>query len=464
MPIQFDPFVASQGLAAGLSGKLPEFLQTQNQKRQIDVEQQKQDAEMQSKVQESQFKDAYAAQQLLANGDYDGIVKLGITRLTMLQGLNADPAETQRVLKIAIAARNGNDEAKALLKGSLDSAVKVGTATGVLKFQKPSDYSSAEDATGVRRYTEGPNTGQIVPGFTTPKEQDSSTIMTTEEKKAAGLPEGNVYQRNKKTGVITQVGGNIKENTDLDPNAWSKTGQDFLAYVPPSEHETIKGISEGMLTVSSLGRGQERSKLMGYVMQYDPTFDQGTVQARFKALNDFSTGKNGNIVRSIGVSLSHLNILGQAADALQNKQFKVFNQMANYFKDQTGQEAPADFAATKQIVSDEVTKAVLGGPGSLADRNGIKESFDAANSPEQLYGVINKYKQLLSGQIEGLRQQYKSTTGKDNFDSFLPPSAIVLNSNNTSSANPVTPSPANIGGGGKEGSDPLGLFLKGKPR
>ena len=61
MPIQFDPFVASQGLAAGLAGKLPEFQQTQNQKAQLDLEKKKQDDEMQVKIQESQFKDAYAA-------------------------------------------------------------------------------------------------------------------------------------------------------------------------------------------------------------------------------------------------------------------------------------------------------------------------------------------------------------------------------------------------------------------
>jgi hypothetical protein len=137
MPIQFDPFVASQGLAAGLAGKLPEFQQSQNQKRQLDLQ-------VEAQVQESQFKDAYVAQQLLANEDYDGIVKLGITRLTMLQGLNANPAETQRVLQIAIAARNGDPDARRLLKGELDSGVKVGIATGVLKAPEKEGVTSVD--------------------------------------------------------------------------------------------------------------------------------------------------------------------------------------------------------------------------------------------------------------------------------------------------------------------------------
>jgi hypothetical protein len=57
----------------------------------------------------------------------------------MLQGLNANPAETQRVLQIAIAARNGDPDARRLLKGELNSAVKVGVATGVLKIPESED-------------------------------------------------------------------------------------------------------------------------------------------------------------------------------------------------------------------------------------------------------------------------------------------------------------------------------------
>lgn len=210
MPIQFDPFVASQGLAAGLSGKLPEFLQTQNQKRQIDVEQQKQDAEMQSKVQESQFKDAYAAQQLLANGDYDGIVKLGITRLTMLQGLNADPAETQRVLKIAIAARNGNDDAKKLLKGSLDSAVKVGTATGVLKFAEKDGVEAVNPEFKIINS----RTGETLQEGT-PKVKEQYRPLTPDEEKIYNPNGDKTLQINTTNKKVEQIGSSPSTNINL---------------------------------------------------------------------------------------------------------------------------------------------------------------------------------------------------------------------------------------------------------
>ena len=215
MPIQFDPFVASQGFAAGLAGKLPEFQQSQNQKRQLDIEQQKQDAEMQTQVQNSQYKDAYVAQQLLANEDYDGIVKLGITRLTMLQGLNANPAETQRVLQVAIAARNGDPEARRLLKGELDSAVNVGMATGVLKapekegvtsvnpeydvidaagnliragIPETKERATAKNALGQRVYIDD---GSIVPGFeaTTPSGSEAADAQQAD---TTSFPDGSI--------------------------------------------------------------------------------------------------------------------------------------------------------------------------------------------------------------------------------------------------------------------------------
>ena len=136
MPIQFDPFVASQGLAAGLAGKLPEFQQTQNQKRQLDIEQQKQDAEMKIKIQESQFKDAYVAQQLLKDKNYDGIIQVGLTRIAMEKGLGVDPSNTQTIVNLAIGAKNGNSQSASLLGSTLNSYVNLGSVTGVLNLPK----------------------------------------------------------------------------------------------------------------------------------------------------------------------------------------------------------------------------------------------------------------------------------------------------------------------------------------
>jgi hypothetical protein len=210
MPIQFDPFVASQGLAAGLAGKLPEFQQTQNQKAQLDLEKKKQDDEMQIKIQESQFKDAYAAQQLLSGEDYDGIVKLGITRLTMLQGLNANPAETQRVLKLAIAARNGDPDARRHLKGELDSAVKVGVATGVLKAPEKEGVEAVNPTFNVINSA----TGKVLQKGT-PEAQDQYRPLTSDEEKKYNPNGDKTLQMNITTNKVEQIGSSPSTNINM---------------------------------------------------------------------------------------------------------------------------------------------------------------------------------------------------------------------------------------------------------
>lgn len=137
--------LALQGLGSGLSGQLPQFLQAQNQRvgleqqaQQLQMQQIEQQQKMAIERQKTMFTDAFAASQLLDTGNLDGVVQLGINRLQMLKQLSQqdpsiDPSDTQRVTQLAIAARNGDEEALELLKGELSNTVQVGQAIGVLQ-------------------------------------------------------------------------------------------------------------------------------------------------------------------------------------------------------------------------------------------------------------------------------------------------------------------------------------------
>ena len=48
-----------------------------------------------------------------------------------------------------------------------------------------------------------------------------------------------------------------------------------------------------------------------------------------KVVKDFSTGKPGQSVRSFNVALSHLDTLGNLADALKNGNIQIINKVAN---------------------------------------------------------------------------------------------------------------------------------------
>lgn len=138
----------------------------------------------------------------------------------------------------------------------------------------------------------------------------------------------------------------------------------------------------------------------------------------------FATGKQGDLVRSFNVAVSHLNTLDGLVDALGNGDVQALNKFGNAIAQQTGKPAPTNFDAAKAIVGDEIIKAIVGGGGALADRENAQNQISRANSPAQLRGVIATYKDLMAGQLRGLKKQYTDTTGRDDFDKRLSPEAI----------------------------------------
>ena len=161
--------------------------------------------------------------------------------------------------------------------------------------------------------------------------------------------------------------------------------------------------------------------VMSRVKELNPDYRAGDVESSIKATKDFATGKNGNTVRSLNVAVSHLDTLGELSDALNNNDINLFNKLGNAYAQQTGNPIPTSFNAAKKIVADEIVKGIVGSGGGVSDREEAANTINAANSPAQLKGVIDTYKQLLGGQLSGLKQQYETTTGKKDFNKFISP-------------------------------------------
>lgn len=161
--------------------------------------------------------------------------------------------------------------------------------------------------------------------------------------------------------------------------------------------------------------------VMKRVGELNPDYRAETYNMQNRGQTAFGTGPQGNVVRAFDVGISHLGTLGQLSDALGNGDVKLVNAARQMWQSQTGQAAPTNFAAAKDIVMDEVVKAVVGANGALGDREGAQRTVSAANSPEQLRGVINTYKTLMAGQLKGYKHQYEVSTGQKDFESHLSP-------------------------------------------
>lgn len=217
---------------------------------------------------------------------------------------------------------------------------------------------------------------------------------------------------------------------------------------PAIVDEVAKHIADGSmqpLTAQAL-RTPAGMLIMARVYELNPKYDAKDYGVQAKALKDFTTGKQGNTVRSLNVAMDHLDTLSQLGDALKNGNMQAFNKLSQSLAAQTGSAAPTNFEAAKKIVSDEVVKAIIGSGGGVGDRDEAAKAFDKASSPAQLAGAINTAKRLMRGQLHGLEKQYKESTGRNDFnDRFLSDSARALDQSSSGTPLPGQgPAAANV--------------------
>lgn len=153
--------------------------------------------------------------------------------------------------------------------------------------------------------------------------------------------------------------------------------------------------------------------------------NQQTFQAGTRAVQAFDTGKQGDTVRSLNVSVAHLETLKELGTALQNGDVRLINAAQQKFAEEFGVPAPTNFDAAKSIVADEVAKGVIGGQTAQQDRETLAASLRRTGSPQAINGAINTFQELLSGQLHGLRKQYETSTGRSDFNEKLFPSTLA---------------------------------------
>lgn len=147
-------------------------------------------------------------------------------------------------------------------------------------------------------------------------------------------------------------------------------------------------------------------------------------KAQQVAIQRFTSGKQGDTVRSFNVLVDHLDTLKEAAGALKNGDIRLFNRWKQTWATNSGNPAPTNFDGVKALVGDEIVKAVVGGAGALADREEVKKDLDKASSPKQLFELVEHYNKLALGQLKGLRKQYETATGLKNFGDMLLPGTL----------------------------------------
>lgn len=219
------------------------------------------------------------------------------------------------------------------------------------------------------------------------------------------------------TQMNSQSPDSIASNATARANNAATINKDYtIAGVGPSgklmpaQESEAQMIAQGKLAPLS-GFALARpggSAIMARVSELAPDFDATTYGAKTKAARDFSTGTQGNAMRSFAVAGQHLDQLNTLVDALDNGNMQIVNKAANAYSAQTGSPAPTNFEAAKDVVGKEVIKAIVGSGGGVAERQELAHQMSQANSPAQLKGVIAQYTSLMGAQHDALLQQRRA--------------------------------------------------------
>lgn len=121
-----------------------------------------------------------------------------------------------------------------------------------------------------------------------------------------------------------------------------------------------------------------------------------------------TSGKDAATIRSLTVVKNHLDLMTALIGRLPvTTDVKAFNWAVIGLAKQMTNEDVSDFNAAKQLIVQEILKAVSGtGASAEADRRELEDVFDPAKSKKALYHVTHTIKELVSGQVEGLTTQY----------------------------------------------------------
>ena len=248
-------------------------------------------------------------------------------------------------------------------------------------------------------------------------------VQTVDEN---GMPATKFAQEDKTTGQwvtadenrtpIQNVKGVVKAGDDVGPD-------------DPAVHVTAKMIGTYRmpgLTSYVVARQPKFAAAVNQELEKQyPDYRPSEYGARNAAARTFAAGPVGNQIQSINTAVAHIGTAMELASALYNGDVQAVNRLRQEFKEQFGQEAPTNFNLARQIVGQEIVKAIVLGGGGVTERQDAQSHIDTAESPEQLQGAARTAKSLLAGQLRSAEKRYEGSVGGTDFkERFLLPETL----------------------------------------
>jgi hypothetical protein len=158
-----------------------------------------------------------------------------------------------------------------------------------------------------------------------------------------------------------------------------------------------------------VSRSGAPSPIMRKVMAINPDYDAKNWQIQGSQLKNFTSGKVADQLRATNTALSHVGLLNDAIDALNNGDLRVLNALGNRLGLETGATPAAVFQTIVGKVGPELAQAY--GEATGGERKVEKGNFDSSLPPQTLRANVAVTAQLLKGKIDSTKFQWQSTPG-----------------------------------------------------
>jgi hypothetical protein len=238
--------------------------------------------------------------------------------------------------------------------------------------------------------------------------KDNFDIKTIKD----GMGNETAVKINKATGETTPIpaapGASVGSLGDM-----TKTGEAYLATLPPQQAGIVKAMVEGrQAPPSSFALSKPYWQNMIQAAQiYDPTFDQTKWSGRVAGVKDFTAGKSADMVKSANQTLAHVNALLDSAAALHNGNYPSVNWIGNKFNEATGGGEPGAFRTNAHAVAEEMSKVFKGANMSDAEIHAWENNLSENMSPAQQRAQIGKLSELLHGSLDALEEKRLTAIG-----------------------------------------------------
>ncbi|HXM63727.1 MAG TPA: hypothetical protein VN950_22895 [Terriglobales bacterium] len=311
------------------------------------------------------------------------------------QQFSQDPTSIQKVADAAIAASPKQQEA-------------IKNAAQAKSADTESQLHQAQ-LTGAQQ-------GGLVPGVPLENQEATSWLAQHPGKTLAD------YQKYAKT-LVPAFNFSLQNNPPSTGGAPAGSTPEQIYNSLGPKAGVVKAIVEGRQSPPS-GFAQKTPYWQGVmqsVYQIDPQWSEQRAQIR-KA---FTTGADGRNIGALNTASVHLDALDEAAQALDNGNFKPGNQAYNYLKTTFGGDAPTTFEGVRNAVSGEMASA-LKGNATDSEIAQIKSTISGASSPKQLSSLVNSQLGILGQKLQTYKERYEQQIPGDTTYTPVLPSAQAV--------------------------------------